>query len=336
MGNFRIILAAILSIILFACKKNEVNIVKLEGYAQGTTYHIAYVDKQKRSFKRQIDSLLIVIDNSLSTYQKNSFVSLINNENDSLYIVKDELFKEVFLASKKVYEASGGLFDPTVAQLINAWGFGFENYKTEADTAFIDSLTKMVGFNKFELRNDTLFVPKNLKLDFNAIAQGFSVDFVGKFLEANGIENYMVEIGGELKAKGRKSKTDKWRIGIDKPIDTLKHRELQFVIELEDEAMATSGNYRKYYVKNGVKYSHTINPKTGYPVTHNLLSATVITKECVYADAYATAFMVMGLEKSKAFLSKHPEIKAMLVYDDNGVLSTYFTEGLKERVKEVN
>jgi thiamine biosynthesis lipoprotein len=306
--------------------------IVVDGFAQGTTYNITYISYDGVNYQRSIDSLLIEIDNSLSTYQKKSLISKFN-KSDSL-AETDELFTAVFDISKEVYEQTNGLFDPTIAPVVNAWGFGFENLHS-TDSVVIDSLLKFVDFTKINLNGlQVIKDEEGMMLDFNAVAQGYSVDVLASLLEKKGIENYLVEVGGELKAKGLNINDTLWRIGIDRPLPDLQEREIEAIVNLENKALATSGNYRKFYEKDGMKYSHTINPKTGYPVEHNLLSATVVTGNCGYADAYATSFMVMGLQDSKDFLSKHQEIEALLIYsDEKGDLQTFITEGLNKFIE---
>ena len=306
--------------------------IVVDGFAQGTTYNVTYISYDGVNYQRSIDSLLIEIDNSLSTYQKKSLISKFN-QSDSLGET-DKLFTAVFDISKDVYEQTNGLFDPTIAPVVNAWGFGFENLHS-TDSTVIDSLLIYVDFTNVSLKgNNILKEMKGMMLDFNAVAQGYSVDVLAFFLDKKGINNYLVEVGGELKAKGLNINDTLWRIGIDRPLPDLQEREMEAIVNLENKALATSGNYRKFYEKDGMKYSHTINPKTGYPVEHNLLSATVVTDYCGYADAYATSFMVMGLQESKDFLSKHKEIEALLIYsDEKGDLQTFITEGLKKFIE---
>ena len=312
-----------------AVKKQE---IKVTGFAQGTTYHINYISTDGINYERAIDSVLIEIDNSMSTYQKTSIISKFNQA-DSIMEV-DPFFLEVFNISKEVYHVSEGAFDPTVAPIVNAWGFGFENTE-KTDSATIDSLMQFVGFDKIKrVKNTIVKENKGIMLDFNAIAQGYSVDVLCKMLEQNGITNYLVEVGGELRAKGKNMNDTLWRVGIDKPLPDLKTRELEAVVNLNNKALATSGNYRKFYVKNGVKYAHTINPKTGYPVQHTLLSATVIANNCALADAYATVFMVVGLEKSKTILANNKELSGLLIYsDEKNKLTTFITDGMKEFIE---
>lgn len=319
---------------LFSCGEQAPKKQKMvvEGYAQGTTYNIVYISDDGIDYQRAIDSTLIEIDNSLSTYQKKSIISKFNQA-DSIFEV-DKMFADVFNISKKVFEISEGAFDPTIAPIVNAWGFGFENLHA-TDSVTIDSLRLFVDFTKITMNeNKVVKEEKGMMLDFNAVAQGYSVDVLADLLEARGINNYLVEVGGELKAKGLNLNGTFWRIGIDKPLADLEERELEAIVNLNNKALATSGNYRKFYEKNGMKYSHTINPKTGYPVSHNLLSATVISNNCGEADAFATVFMVVGLEDAKKIISKNKNLEALLIYsNEDGDLQTFITDGLTDFIE---
>lgn len=326
----------LLSIVLFfsiACNETPLE-VKLQGFAQGTTYHITYIGNTK-SLQTQIDSLLHIIDQSMSTYKANSLISKFNKSDSGLVV--DYLFLHVFNKSKQIYNETDGLFDPTVATLVEAWGFG-KNKNTNIDSTIIDSILQYVGLEKIELRNNNFLFKStpNINLDFNAIAQGYSVDLIADLLEKNNIQNYMVELGGELKTKGKNIQGSEWKIGIDKPNENNNERELLSIIELSDKALATSGNYRKFYIKDGKKYAHTINPKTGYPAENSLLSATVISEKCIDADAYATAFMVMGVEKSIEFIQSKKTISVYLLYtNDKGEIKEFISEELKVKIKSV-
>jgi thiamine biosynthesis lipoprotein len=288
------------------------------------------------SHKTAIDSLLKEIDSSMSTYLPISFISRINN-NDSSVLV-DQYFIDVFNKSIEVSEKTDGLFDVTVAPLVNSWGFGYTK-KATLDNNKIDSLLQLVGYKFVKLEGNKIIKAKpEVKLDFNAIAQGYSVDVLANYLESKGIENYLVELGGELKAKGKKEQ-ENWKVGIDKPGEKAStERKLEAVINLNNKALATSGNYRKFYEENGQKFSHIINPKTGYPAKQNLLSATVIADDGITADAYATAFMVMGLNKSIQFLedNKHLQLEVYFIYDDHGTWKTYTSESLKKWITELH
>ena len=317
--------------LLFTFSSCVNNYKKTTGFAQGTTYNITY--ESKKDFSKEIDSLLKNFDNSLSTYKKNSIISRIN-KNDTTVVI-DSLFEVFFHTSYDIFIETYGYFDITVAPLVNAWGFGFTE-KTQIDSMVIDSLRKFVGMDKLYIVGYSVIKEnKNIMLDGNAIAQGQSVDFIADFLEKNKVENYLVEIGGEIRAKGKNQEDNLWTIGIDKPIENsnTENRELQAVLKINNKSLATSGNYRKFYKKNGIKYSHSINPKTGYPVQHKLLSATIITDKCIKADAYATACMVMGLLKAKDLIKELDNVEAYLIYTDkNDKYKVFMTEGIKKMI----
>ena len=304
--------------------------IRQQGTVQGTTFSIIYESPSGEDFSKEINAWLSEFDRSLSIYDPNSLISRLNR-NDSTAI-PDAWFLEVFAKSKAIWEASDGLFDLTVAPLVNAWGFGPDPRKT-VDSTQIDSLLVFVGMDKTDIQDGRLIKEDpRIRLDMNAIAQGYSVDLISRFLENKGVNHYLVEIGGEIRAKGLSDKARPWRIGIDRPSDgnVLPGMDLEAVLELKDRSLATSGNYRKFFIENGIKYSHTIHPKTGYPVRHNLLSVTILAGDCMTADAWATACMASGLEKSKSLLSKHPELDAFMVYsDEQGNYREFFTPGLE-------
>lgn len=329
-------LAIVVFLLLINCNRESAKTIKIGGNAQGTTWHITYLSREKLNYQTMIDSLLKDIDTSLSTYVPVSIISRINN-NDTAVIV-DDYFVDVFNKSKEVSERTKGLFDVTVAPVINAWGFGFTK-KADVDSAMIDSLLDFVGYKMLRLEGKKLIKDKpQLMMDFNAIAQGYTVDVLAAYLESKGVINYLVELGGEVKAKGKKNNDENWTVGIDQPNEIpADERPLKAIIKLIDKALATSGNYRKFYIEDGKKYAHIIDPYTGYPAKHNLLSATVLAGDCMTADAYATAFMVMGLEKSKQFLAAHKELQleVFFIYDANGVWKTYRSESLKEWIEEI-
>jgi thiamine biosynthesis lipoprotein len=282
-----------------------------------------------------VDSLLADFDMSLSIYQPASLISRINRNEPG--VRTDQKFRDVFTKSFEVYKKTDGAFDITVGPIVNALGFGSKD-TLDVDSLMIDSLLAFVGMDKVRLEDE--FVVKqdtNVILDVNAIAQGFSVDLVAAFLEERKIKNYMVEIGGEIRAKGRNASNELWRIGIDKPMEgnMVPGENLQAIIRLNDRSLATSGNYRRFYEKNGIKYVHTIDPKTGFPVISNLLSATVVAKDCMTADAYATAFMVFGTERSVRFLEENSFLDAYLIYaDEKGSYRVYATPGIKKLFAE--
>jgi thiamine biosynthesis lipoprotein len=249
----------------------------------------------------------------------------------------DRKFTEVFIESYEVFRKTDGAFDITVAPIVNALGFGPSD-TLNVDSTMIDSLVQYVGMEKVKLQGDSLVkTDPNVLLDVNALAQGYSVDVVAVFLERRKIRNYMVEIGGEIRARGKNEQGVYWQIGIDRPVtgNYIPGVKLQSILKLKDRSLATSGNYRRFYEKNGIKYVHTINPKTGYPVISNLLSATVVAKSCMTADAYATAFMVMGTDRSIRFLEENRFLDAYLIYsDEKGNFKVYYTKGLKRYIEE--
>jgi FAD:protein FMN transferase len=309
--------------------------IAVSGFAQGTTYHITYESRKGEDLQAQIEDILHKIDQSLSIYQPNSLISKIN-KNDTR-VRADQAFTDVFKKSAEVFKKTGGAFDITVGPIVNALGFGSAD-TLNINSSLIDSLRQFVGMQKVRLNGNIVEKDDSrILLDVNAIAQGYSVDVVARFLEEKKIRNYLVEIGGEVRAKGRNNERQVWRIGIDKPVEgnMVPGANLQAVVELKNKSLATSGNYRKYYEKNGVKYVHTIDPQTGYPVISNLLSATVIADDCTTADAYATALMVFGVQNSIAFLNDNTFLNAYLIYtDDNGNFQVYATPGLSEFIEQ--
>jgi thiamine biosynthesis lipoprotein len=309
---------------LFSCKneKNTLNII--EGNAIGTTYSVRYLSNSDINFESKIDSLITILNKSVSTYSKTSDISKINSGDTT--VVVDAIFEEVFTKSNKIYTETHGDFDPTIGILVNAWGFGPGETIKNLDSVKIDSLLKFVGFDKVSIEKGkvTKKFPE-IYFDFNAIAKGYLVDMIGRLFEFYKIENYMVEIGGEIRARGINQKGTPWRIAIENPNfdDT---RSFATTILLDNESIATSGNYRKFRTsENGKKYVHTINTKTGFATESNLLSASVISKsDCADVDGYATAFMAMGLEKTLQFLETHPDLKVFLIYiDENGDMKTH-------------
>lgn len=346
-------------LLAFSCKNEtpQENFIKIEGNTQGTTYHINYSEKNAITYEKEIDSILKVIDNSLSIYIDSSILSKFNLSDTGSSI--DEHILRVFWKSCEIHHYSRGAFDPTVKPLIDFWGFGTDriNVMEQIDKNQVDSILRFVGLEKiklYEKTGDTVYeylsdkefpdgkyyLLKNnpaIQLDFNAIAQGYTVDVIAMFLETKGVENYLVEIGGELRVKGKNSRGEYWKVGIDKPVDESKlERPLQAVVSLKDKAIATSGNYRKFFIKDGVKYSHTIDTKTGFPVQQKttILSATVLADDCMSADGYATALMAMGLEKAKELIYSSDYLEAYIIYDENGEWKSFLTEKMKSIIEE--
>lgn len=303
------------------------------GNVFGTTYHISY--QSDDNLEKEIEKELKVVDMEFSMFNPKSTVSLINQGKKP--ILSND-FLEVYEMAQQVYLESDGAFDITVAPLVNAWGFGFKSQQLPSAHQ-VDSLRQLIGLNHIRLTgakgHQTIrFDKPNMMLDFSAIAKGYGTDRVARMLADHGIGNFMVEIGGEVYTKGNSEKRLPWRIGVSKPVDdpTDTYQELETVLNVTNQAMATSGNYRNFYYKGGRKYAHTIDPKTGRPVQHSLLSATVLAPTCTEADAFATSFMVMGLEKAQKVLEKHKELKAYFIYQNaKGGLSVWKSEGLDER-----
>lgn len=310
-------------------QRNTMPYQHAENFIFGTTYQVTY--QYDIDLGDSIKALLLKVDQSLSPFNEKSVISAINY-NES--VKPDKMFLDVYKQAMKISRETNGAFDITVAPLVNAWGFGFQ--KGEMPTPRqVDSLKAFVGYRKVSLVNGMISKEDpRMMIDCSAIAKGYGVDVVADFLRSRGVKNFMVEIGGEVVTQGVNSKQESWRIGVTKPTeDSLAtgSRELQTILNVNDIAMATSGNYRNFYYKDGKRYAHTIDPNTGYPVQHNILSATVLAKRCMVADAYATSFMVMGLDGAKEILRKHSDLMAYIIYDNghgrNGVWISPSLEG---------
>lgn len=333
-------------------EKPETEILEFYGNTQGTTFSVICNDPV-RITTEEIEKTLHDFDLALSSYIPNSIITQLNESpvGKFEYIDSFNYFNRCYMLSQQIWKLSGGAFDPTVYPLVDGWGF-MKDIENVPDSATVDSLRNLVGFGdgvnfRFITREDSLgnIIPQSViyktrpgaKLDFNAVAQGLAVDIIAEKLESKGARNYFVEIGGEIRVKGLNSEGRLWTIGIDKPVEnsTAEDRVLQEIIQIQDRSVATSGSYRKFYEKNGIKYSHTIDPRTGYPVSHSLLSATVVANDCGTADAMATAFMVMGAEKSIHFLDEHPELdlEVYLIYtNDKGRMETYYTRNFQDLI----
>lgn len=303
-----------------------------EGQIFGTFYHITY--QNDSAIQTDILAELQKVDNALSMFNKESIISHINRGEN---VETNEMFESVFNLAEKISDNTDGAFDITVAPLVNAWGFGFKTGNPPTKQT-VDSLRAIVGYKKVKLVNHRITKSDaRVMLDCSAIAKGYGCDVVARLLEKRGIKNYMVEIGGEVVTHGISEKRLPWKIGVTKPSDDSLNvnNELQTVLNVKDRAMATSGNYRNFYYRGGKKYAHTIDPATGYPVQHSILSATVLAKCCAEADAYATAFMVMGMEKAKKVLEKHPELMAYLIYsDDKGNLQVWYSPSMEDKIQK--
>jgi len=317
----------LLILVTFSCKKkdNQFN-NRLEGYAFGTTFHIVY--DAKKDFTKQVDSLFHLVNRSLSTYIPTSDISKINKGDTTVII--DAYFTEIYQKSLRIYNETDGVFDPTIGVLVNAWGFGPKNITTQPDSLKIKELLKLVGFNKIKLENRKIIKAQDsMYFDFNAIAKGYAIDVVGRFLESQNIANYLVEIGGEVRVRGiNKNRNASWEMGIENP-NFDGSRSINKIIKLKNESAATSGSYRKFKIDTltGKKYAHILNTKTGYSTQNNLLSVTIIgSLDCADVDGYATALMAMSLENAISFLEKHSELKGFLIYSDaKGDLLTFIT-----------
>jgi len=306
------------------------------GNALGTTYSITYIAEGHLDYQKEIDSVFQVLNQSMSTYIPTSDISKINSGDST--IVVDEMFQEVFGISSRVHEVSKGYFDPTIGVLANAWGFG-PGEQIQLDSLKVDSLLSYVGWDKVQLNSDHTIAKKHpaIRFDFNAVAKGYTIDRLGALLDAKGIQDYLVEVGGEVLAKGTNLVSGKqWTVGIDDPqVET--GRSLKLIVSLEDRAMASSGNYRKFRIdpETGEKYVHTINPKTGYTKNSSILATSVVAHTCAVADAYATTFMAMDLEESKEVLKAHGELEAYIIYlDGEGNTKEFMTSGFGTLIKK--
>ena len=303
---------------------------KNAGLIFGTTYSVTY--QCGEDLQEEIEAELKKVDDEFSMFNSQSIVARLNN-GEQPELSND--FIDVFKLARQVSEDTNGAFDITVAPLVNAWGFGFKHEQMPSKEQ-VDSLRELIGYRYVTLKDKNITMQKpGMMLDFSAIAKGYGVDVVARLLERHDIKNYMVEIGGEITTRGINPERVPWRIGVNKPSeDTLnENHELQTILNVTDKSMATSGNYRNFYVKGGKKYAHTIDPKTGYPVQHSLLSATVLTDRCAKADAYATSFMVLGMDGAKQILERHKELMAYLIYTDNkGNLSVWYSPSLKDKI----
>jgi thiamine biosynthesis lipoprotein len=327
MARWISLIILLISILFVACDKNGKYVFN-QGFDHGTTYHITYENPDGTDLEEGIVQVMKKVNNSLSTFDPNSIISKVNQNRGT---VLDDCFLTVYKKAMEVSEITGGAFDITVAPMVNAWGFGFKN-KENVTPELIDSLVQLVGYGKIRLVNGQIIKQHpNTMLDCNALAEGFMVDLVAGYLMEQGCKNFMVEIGGEVAAKGKNPKGEPWRIGISRPNNgNYASQDLKAIVGLKDKTLATSGNYRNFYVEDGKKYAHTIDPKTGYPVQHSLLSATVLADNCMTADAFATAFMVSGLEKSIGIANSQEGLEVYFIYaDENGDYKSYASEGIK-------
>lgn len=303
--------------ILTSCKEKKY--IRNEGFIFGTTYHFTYLASE--DLQPGIEAELQKFDAALSMFNPKSTLSHINKAgSEKIDLRREPWTLKVIQESIRLSKISRGAFDITVAPLVNAWGFGFKK-SGDVNQQAIDSLKQFVGYQLLHLEKGILVkADPRVQLDASAVAKGYACDVVGNYLRKNGVNDFLVEIGGEMTISGKNPKGSKWRVGINKPIDdsTSTNMEWDQMLTLTDKAIATSGNYRKFYEKNGKKYAHTIDPATGYPVQHSLLSATVIAKDCLTADALATSFMVMGVDSAMALAERLPDVEGLFIYNDGG------------------
>lgn len=348
----RVLLPILISVLFFSCQ-NEASIsspqfLKIAGKTMGTTYHITYEDSLNRNFKQAVDSILVVINQAVSTYIPDSEISRFN-QNDSInFYTSDDHFIKNYFSSVDIYAKTNGLFDPSVMPLVNYWGFGYTGKKPvlKTDSLAIDSIQNFIGLDKLHhvLKTDKqdpiLMLSKknpefNIQLDFSAIAKGYAVDVVANYFEEKKLENYLVEIGGELRTKGKNSRGKIWTTAINTPQINAQLTDYEAIIKVENKSIATSGNYRNFHEVNGEWYGHEINPKTGFPEKSNLLSVTIMANDCMSADAYATAMMIMGLESSKALIEKLQNTDAFFIFaNEAGELETFYTKGFEGTIVE--
>jgi thiamine biosynthesis lipoprotein len=304
-----------------------------EGPVYGSTYHITYEYKPTVTLEKEINRILQAINVSMSTYDPASTLSRINKNDTSAHL--DPYLKKVLEVGKIVSDQSEGAFDMTVAPLVNAWGFGF-TAREKVTKAMVDSMLQFTGYEKIRIEGDHLIKDDpRIMIDPNAITPGYVADVISEMFDSVGIKNYLVEIGGELRCLGKNKEGNSWRVGVDKPLENALEREIQQVFHLEHVSVATSGNYRAFYEENGVKYAHTLDPKTGYPAMSNLLSATVFTDECIYADAYATVCMVIGFEKAKEFCARMKGVQCYFIYSEaDGKMKTWQSPGVQAMIQK--
>lgn len=327
----------VLALMTMSCAgRQNISPKYISGETQGTYFTITYFDSLQRDFTHEIDSILEMVINSVSVFYENSIISKMNRNED---VIADDIFIDNFNLSMQIAEKTNGAYDFTIGGLIEAWGWGFSN-RDEISPELIEKLKKQSGYKKVKLIDGKLIKEDpGIMLNFNAIAQGYTSDLIADFFIDNGVNDFLIDVGGELVAKGKKPDGSLWIIGVEMPMDDLEvvtniaDRQIIAKMHITDKAIVTSGNYRKFFIQDGVKYSHTIDPATGYPVTHSLLSATVIAPDAATADAWATAFMVVGLERSILFLDKYPELEGFFVFpDEKGRNQTWMSEGMKKYI----
>lgn len=334
----------ILILTFLSCKEEKPQgYIKYQGETMGTYYAITFETTDDHVTQEEIDQLLVDFNQSLSTYIEDSFLSVFNRSGKGIAIPRQDTFMEpVFLKAHEYYMKSDGYYDPTIMPLVNYWGFGYEEVdrsEKREHQRVVDSLINFVVMDSIEFVDGGEFtylrkLKKGMQLDFSSIAKGYGIDVLVSHLQKHGIKNYLVDIGGEAKASGFNSEGRVWRLAINTPTEDADVDDMELIINLDDKAIATSGNYRNVYTIDGKKYSHTINPRTGFPERSSLLSATVIADQCMDADAIATILMLLGVEKGINYLEKEPKVEACMIYDEDGdsELEKYYTEGFEEYI----
>lgn len=331
------VLLSLLTFLIFSCRTpSEKSLTELTGYAQGSTYQIKFLSAKPYELEEEIDQIFRDIDNSMSTYVPTSTISELNK--GAVWVETDDHFMNVLERSLEIAEETNGAFDPTVGPLVRLWGFDYEEVRQDVTEEMISEARSKTGWQQVETEGDQVRLPEGFSIDFNAIAQGYTVDVLAELLEDKGITDYMVEVGGEVRTSGVNDKGTTWTIGVDKPQENIDSQQrFQFIIELDNSGLATSGNYRKFWVdeETGIKYSHTIDPVSGRPAKNRLLSASVTAPEAMDADAYATVCMVVGLDSCKELLDSKADLEGYLVYtDDEGAWKTFVTEGFKRMIRK--
>ena len=323
----RVFILFIELVLLASCGKQPKKMV-LQGLAQGSYYAVTYYDEQGRNFQHEIDSIFHAVDMSVNLWVDSSVISKVNRNEE---VVLDQIFIDNFNIAQEAAKLSDGYFDPTISPIVAAWGFSYK-VGDSITPQLIDSLKQWVDYRKVRIESGKVIKENpNMTLDFNAIAQGYTSDLIAAFLESRGIKSYLVDTGGEIMAKGEKTNGKPWIVGIEKPAENKESEQVvQTRIALRDKGLVTSGSTRKYVERNGKRYSHSINPKTGYPVEHNVLSVTVLAKNSVWADALASICMVMGLEQSLPLIESLDSVEAYYIYaNEQNELETFATEGFK-------
>ena len=330
--NQIIILTCYGLILLASCSSQPKKIV-LHGETQGSYYAITYFDEKGRNFQREIDSIFYIVDMSVNLWVNNSVISKVNRNEE---VTLDSIFIDNFRIAQETAKLSDGYFDPTISPIVAAWGFSYK-HGDSITPQLIDSLKQLVDYRKVHIESGKV-VKENpaMALDFNAIAQGYTSDMIAEFLDNRGIKNYLVDTGGEIMARGYKPDGQPWIVGIEKPADNWNSEQVVYTrIALCDRGLVTSGSTRKYVERNGKRYSHCINPKTGYPVEHNLLSVTVLAENSVWADAMASICMVMGMEKSLPLIESMDNVEAYYIFtNEQNTLETFATDGFKDLIIE--